>query len=86
MLMETDQPPLFEKFDTDVEYDKVIYEEMDVNPYEVVIGLAKKSREVNERALKFFGTEVEFRPKNVAMKKMLKKGAKFTYEEPEKSE
>ncbi len=60
------------------------FEEMDANPYELVIALSKKAREFNSKAMKYLGPETEIKPISVVLHKLYnEENIAFTYEKPE---
>jgi len=63
----------------DVNYDAQAFDELEANPYEVVIALAKEARSVNERAQKYFGLEHRIKPINLALKKLENDDVHFEY-------
>ena len=62
-----------------INYEKQIFDELDINPYEVVIAVSKKAREINDRTLKYLGPEVEIKPIGIAPKKLRNENTKFVY-------
>ena len=81
-MTENDQGSAEDKIENGINYEKQIFDELDVNPYEIVVAVARAAREINDKAQKFLGPEVEIRPTNMALKKMSMEKAKFVYDEP----
>ena len=65
----------------DFDYEKQSFEDLDINPYEVVVAVAKKAREINEKAQKYLSNEYEIHPANIALKKIESEEIDFTYED-----
>ena len=73
-----------DKFKVEIDYEEQSFDDMDANPYEIIIAAAKYSREINEKVRKYFGSDVDAQPRNLAMKKLGKdKGKIFYIEEKE---
>lgn len=73
------------KFKVDIDYEKQSFEDMNSNPYEVIIAASKYAREINDKVRKYFGSDFDVQPRNLAMKKIEKnKGETFYTEENEK--
>jgi len=72
--------------DMDVDYEKQGFDELDINPYELVIAVSKKAREINTKAIKYLGAEVQIRPINMALNKLKSGDIEFTYDEQKKSD
>lgn len=62
------------------DYEKQSFENLDVNPFELVVAVSKKAREINEKAQKYLSSEYEIHPTNIALKKITEEVA-FTYED-----
>ena len=67
-----------------INYEKQDFDNLGINPYEVVIALARKAREINDKALKYLGAEDEINPINIALEKLNNKNIKFVYGNDEK--
>jgi|WetSurMetagenome_2_1015567.scaffolds.fasta_scaffold1860282_1 DNA-directed RNA polymerase subunit K/omega len=74
------------KLKVDIDYDEQSFEDMTLNPYEVVIAASKYAREINDKARKNFGAEVEIQPRNIAMRKIQYGEAKLVNDPPKKEE
>lgn len=72
--------------DMDVNYEKQGFDELNINPYELVIAVSKKARELNSKAIKYLGPEVQFKPINMALNKLKNGDIAFTYDEQKKNE
>ena len=59
------------KINGDVDYERYSFEDMGLNPYEIVIAASKYAREVNDKARKYMGPEVEIYPRNIAMNRLV---------------
>ena len=70
----------------DVDYEKQNFEEMDANPYEIVIAAAKYAREVNEKFRKYFGSDCDVQPRNIAVKKLESDSLHLIYENEEEKD
>lgn len=79
--MENNQGSITKKIDDEIDYERQIFDELDVNNYEIVVAVAKAARDINVRAQKFLGPEFEVRPTNMALKKLKKDTVKFVYDE-----
>jgi DNA-directed RNA polymerase subunit K/omega len=64
-----------------VELGRLVLEGLDANPYEVVIAVSKLAREMNTKAQKFLGPEVEIKPVNLAMTELVDPETVFQYTE-----
>ena len=67
----------------DVDYEKLNFEEMDANPYEIVIAVSKKAREINGKIHKYLGLDSNIKPINLALKKLESDDVHFVYNEEE---
>ena len=74
---------LLKNFKADIDYDEQSFEDMKLNLYEVVIAAAKYARDINDKARKNFGAEMEIKPRNIAIKK-IQTGEAILVEEPSK--
>ncbi len=63
------------------DFENQSFENLDVNPYEVVIAVSKKAREINSKALKYLGPEVEIKPISIALNKLKNEEVSFEYSE-----
>ena len=69
----------------DINYENQNFDDMEVNPYEIVIALSKKAREINDKTHKYLGPESGIKPINMALKKINNDKVKFVYNTEEKS-
>ena len=79
MSIDSRQPVV--KMDDDIDFEKQSFDHLDVNPYEIVVAVAKTAREINARAQKFLGPEYELRPSNMALKKLDNDNITFDYDD-----
>jgi len=70
--------------ETDYEHQRI--DDVDVNPYELVIALAKKAREINAKAQKYLGPETAIKPVNIVLNKLNEGDVEFRYSEEGKEE
>ena len=68
-----------DKLAATVNYEKQMFDQLGVNPYEIVIAVSRSAREINDKAYKFLGPGVEVNPVTVALNR-LGKSPDFTYE------
>ena len=68
-----------DKMLSSVNYEKQVFDQLDINPYEIVIAVSRSAREINDKVYKFFGSGVEVNPVTVALNR-LDKNPDFTYE------
>jgi len=68
-----------------IDYENQSYEDMDVNPYELVIAVSKKAREINYKAMKYLGPEVEIKPISMALNKLRESNVSFSYTDNEQT-
>jgi hypothetical protein len=62
-------------------YDKMDFDDLGVNPYEVVIAVSKMARDINNKAQKYLGHECDIHPISVAMNRLQSKKGHFNYGE-----
>lgn len=76
---------LHEKLKEEVDVEKQSFERDDVNPYEIAVATAKYARQINDRARKYLGSDVDIYPRSLALKKFDDGQTKIVYgsEEPE---
>lgn len=77
--MNTYQPPEVIKVEDNYSFEKQPFDSLPVNPYEIVVAVAKKARELNDKAQKFLGPEYDVHPINLALKKLEGKKIQFVY-------
>ena len=65
--------------DVPVELGRLVLEDLDANPYEVVIAVSKLAREMNTKAQKYLNPETEVKPVNLAMKELEDTDIVFQY-------
>ena len=73
------QPPVVIKVEDNYSFEKQPFDSLDVNPYEIVVAVAKKARELNDKAQKFLGPEYDVHPINLVLKKLEGKNIRFVY-------
>jgi hypothetical protein len=71
-----------EKPQMTVDYEKQSFDKVEVNPYEIVIGVSKMARDINDRAHKYLNPSVEINPVSMALIR-LDRNAVFRYETEE---
>ena len=76
---------LFKKFKVKIDYERQSFDNINANDYEIAVAVSKYAREVNDRARKYFGSDVDIQPRNLAMKKLENENMKIVYDE-EKNE
>ncbi len=69
------------KFKVEINYEEQSFEEMEANPYEIVIACSKYAREVNDKVMKYLGTDFDIQPRKLALKKLEKEHGKVFYNE-----
>jgi len=69
------------KFKVEIDYEKQSFEDVDANLYEIAIATAKYAREVNEKIRKYFDSDINAQPRNLAMKKLEKEKGVIVYVE-----
>ena len=57
------------------------FDNLPVNPYELVIAASKKAREINNKVQKYLSPEIKVKPMSMTMKKLLDKDVRFEYVE-----
>ena len=72
---------LLDKFKVKINYEKQSFDSIKNNPYEIAVAASKYAREINEKVRKYFGSEVDIQPRNLAMKKLENKNIKIVYVE-----
>ncbi len=77
---------LLKKLRTSVDYENMNLEEIDANLYEISVATAKYAREINEKARKFYGSDVDILPRNMAVKKLENNTLNIGYPEKEDEE
>lgn len=62
------------------------FDNLPVNPYELVIAASKKAREINNKVQKYISPEIKIKPMSITMKKLLDKDIQFEYVEKKKED
>jgi DNA-directed RNA polymerase subunit K/omega len=70
-----------EKERTTVKYDKQVFDDLGVNPYEVVIAVSRMARDINDKAQKYLSHDCDVHPISVAMKRIQSRQVHFKYDE-----
>lgn len=74
------------KFKVDIDYERQSFEDMNSNPYEVIIAASKYAREINDKVRKYFGSDFDVQPRNLAMKKVERNNGETFYSEENEEE
>ena len=78
---------LFNKLKVKIDYEQQSFDDKNANDYEIAVATSKYAREVNDRARKYFGSDVDIQPRNLAMKKLENENMEIVYiEEKNKAE
>lgn len=78
---------LFNKLKVKIDYEQQSFDNINANSYEIAVAVSKYAREVNDRARKYFGSDVDIQPRNLAMKKLENENMEIVYvEEKNKAE
>ena len=72
-----------DKFKVKINYAKQSFEDVNSNPYEIAVAASKYARALNDKMRKFYGSEVDIQPRNLAMKKMQNGNVELVYIEEE---
>ena len=75
-----------DKIKVEIDYENQPFENMKINPYEIVIAAAKYAREVNEKFRKYFGSDCDVQPRNIAVKKLESDSLHLIYENEEEKD
>ncbi len=68
-----------------VDYENQAFDNLDINPYEVVIAVSKAARDINDKAQKYLSHDQEINAIGMALERLKAKTVKFVYkDEPEK--
>lgn len=59
-----------DKIKQNVDYENLPVEDMDINPYELVIATSKYARQINDKVRKYYGSDVDIQPRNMAMQRV----------------
>lgn len=68
-----------EKDQTTKANDKQVFDDLGVNPYEVVIAVSRMARDLNDKARKYLGHGCNINPISVAMKRIQSRQVHFEY-------
>jgi DNA-directed RNA polymerase subunit K/omega len=60
--------------------DKQVFDDLGVNPYEVVIAVSRMARTINDKAQKYLGHGCDINPIDVAMKRIQSRRVHFEYD------
>lgn len=77
---------LLKKLKVKIDYENQLFDKIDANSYEISVATSRYAREVNEKARKYFGSDVDILPRNIAMKKLDSKTLRIGYPEKETKE
>ncbi len=69
------------RIDFDYDYEHQPFDELEINPYELVIAVSKAAREINTKAQKYLGPESPLKPINLALGKIKREKIDFEYQE-----
>ncbi len=64
---------------TEIDYAAMELEKVGINPYELVIAVAKEARKINQKAQKYLGPDVAVKPVNLALLKLAETKTDFEY-------
>ncbi len=70
-----------DKLKVDIDYENQPFDNLKINPYEIVIATAKYARELNEKFRKYFGSDYDIQPRNLAVKKLESDNLQLIYED-----
>ncbi len=68
-----------EKEQTTAALDKQVFDDLGVNPYEVVIAVSRMARDINDKAQKYLSHDCDIHPIAVAMKRIQSRRVHFKY-------
>ena len=68
-----------EKLNMTVDFEKQAFDNLGINPYEIVIAVSRMAREVNDKTQKYLGPCQEVNPVSLALRR-LDGEVKFEYE------
>ena len=77
---------LLNKLKVNIDYENQNLDQLEANSYEISVAASKYAREVNEKARKYFGSDVDILPRNMAMKKLDSETLEIGYPENETEE
>lgn len=62
-----------------VNYENQAFDDLDINPYEVVIAVSKAARDINDKAQKYLSHDQEINAIGMALERLKDKSVKFVY-------
>jgi DNA-directed RNA polymerase subunit K/omega len=62
-----------------VNYENQAFDDLDINPYEVVIAVSKTARDINDKAQKFLSHDMEINAIGMALERLKGKTVRFVY-------
>jgi hypothetical protein len=71
-------------FYVQIDYENQNLDDLDANPYEVVVAISKVARDINRKIQKTAGPNASFFPLNLAYKKLDNENITFDHEAEEK--
>ena len=69
-----------EKLKTTLDIESQSFEVDRANPYEIAVATAKFAREINDRARKYLGSDVDIYPRSLALKKFEDEQTSIVYD------
>lgn len=72
-----------DKFKVEIDYENQKFEELEINPYEIVIAASKYARDINDKFRKYFGSDCDVQPRNIAVKKLESDSLHIIYDNEE---
>ena len=72
-----------EKLKTTLDVESQSFEVERANPYEIAVATAKYAREINERARKYLGSDVDIYPRSLALQKFDDEQTSIVYDADE---
>ena len=75
-----------DKLKTTLDVENQSFEVEGANPYEIAVATAKYAREINERARKYLGSDVNIYPRSLALQKFEDEQTTVVYASEEKVE
>ena len=84
-MIHNHQETLPNRPDEDIDYSQQNFDELDANPYEIVVAIAKAAREINDKVQKYYGPDFELRPTNLLLKKLQTGEASIGYNSKDKN-
>lgn len=62
-----------------VNYENQAFDDLEINPYEVVIAVSKAARDINDKAQKYLSHDQEINAIGMALARLKTKDVKFVY-------